>query len=91
MPAIDDSRGKGTQLESPASNLALVVPDDDADLDFVTRGIALAAAGALKITTLGGQTLTIPSGALSAGGFHAIRATRVWADETTATGIVAAW
>lgn len=88
MPAIDDSRGKGTQLESPASNLALVTPSDDDDLAFVSRAIYVATAGAVRLTTAGGQTLTTPE---LGQGWHPIRATRVFATATTATGIMAAW
>ena len=88
MPAIDDSRGKGTQLESPASNLALVVPDDDTDLPFVTRAIYVGEPGAVALVTLGGQTVTTPE---LAQGWHPIRAVRILATGTTATGIMAAW
>ena len=88
MPAIDDSRGKGTALESPLSNLALVTPSDSEDLAFVTRAIYVGAAGAVRVTTLGGQTLTTPE--LSEG-WHPIRVARVWATGTTASGIMAAW
>lgn len=76
---------------APARRAALVTPADGADLDFVTRGISFAAAGALKITTVGGDTLIIPSGALAAGIMHPIFASRIWATGTAATGIVAWW
>ena len=89
MPAIDDSRGKGTGLESPVSNLAIVTPSDAADLAFVSRAVWLGVGGALRVTTLGGQTVTTP--ALAAGVPHPIRAARIWATGTTATGIMVAW
>lgn len=88
MPAVDDSRGKGTALESPLANLALVTPADGEDLAFVTRAIYVGTAGAVALVTLGGQSLTTPE---LAQGWHPIRATRILATGTTATGIMAAW
>lgn len=88
MPAVDDSRGKGTGLDSPASNLANVTPSDSEDLAFVSRAIYVGGAGALSVITAGGQTITLP--ALIAG-WHPIRATRIRSTGTTATSITVAW
>lgn len=89
MAAIDESRGKGTGLESPAPNLAIVTPNDSVDLEYASRAIWLGVEGAIKVTTLGGQTVTTPT--LAAGFPHPIRATRIWATDTTATGIMVGW
>ena len=78
-------------LESPSENIATVTPNDGTDLDFTTRGLSFAAAGALTVITEGGQTVTIPDGALAAGIIHPIRVARVLATGTGATGIVAYW
>lgn len=91
MPATEPFPPREQGWESPARHVALVTPDDATDLTTATRGISLAAAGAVKVTTAGGETVTIPSGALAAGGIHPIQVVRVWATGTTATGIVAYW
>jgi len=70
----------------------LVTPSDTVDLKDdgrPCRGIAFAAAGALEIIDLQGNTVVIPSGALAAGLIHPIFASRILAANTTATGIVA--
>jgi hypothetical protein len=74
----------------PADHVALVTPSDTADIP-ATRGVSVATAGDMKVTTVGGETVVIPSGALAAGIVHPIRVTRVWATGTAAVGIVAYW
>lgn len=91
MAATNDYETFTTGLSAPASHAALVTPNDSTDLANVSRGISFAGAGALKVTLLGGETITIPSGALAAGGIHPLRITRVWSTGTGATGIVAYW
>jgi hypothetical protein len=73
-------------LESPASRLASVTPDDATDLAWATRAIAVATNGNVQITTVDGHTGTIY---VAAGVPFPIRAQRVWATGTTATGIAA--
>ena len=68
--------------------LFLVIPDNGADLSHSTRGIAFSTAGDLKVTTVGGETLTIPDGILSAGIIHPIEVTKVFLTGTTASGIM---
>lgn len=72
-------------LESPATNAFEVTPDDGADLPAVTRALNVANAGSVRLITLGGDTVTI---FVAAGGVLPIRASRVLASGTTATGIV---
>lgn len=72
----------------PALHVALVTPSDSADLTYTSRGVAFAAAGDLKVTTSGGETVVIPSGSLAAGLIHPLMVTRIWSTGTTATGIV---
>ena len=69
-------------------NLALVTPNDAADLAHVTQWVYLAAAGALRVTTRGGQTVTTPP--MSAG-WHLMELSRIHATGTTATGIMVGW
>jgi hypothetical protein len=73
-------------LEAPATYLEEVAPSDAADLARVCRALNVDGAGAVRVTTLEGQTGTVY---VPSGGVFPIRATRVWATGTTATGIVA--
>lgn len=91
MPTDDFAGERWRRIMDPADRVALVTPSDSADLSYVTRGISFAVAGALKVTTVGGDTVTIPSGALAAGVIHPLRVTKVFATGTGATGIVAYW
>lgn len=91
MAAIDDYATQATGLDSPLMHLAIVTPSDTVDLTDVSRAIYIGAAGTLKVTTEGGETVTIPSGTLSAGTPHKLRVSRVFATGTTATGIVVGW
>lgn len=72
--------------ESPAVNAFAVTPNDSTDLATATRGIYAGGAGDLKVTTLGGDTVTFVG--LAAGVIHPIRVARVFATGTTATNIV---
>jgi hypothetical protein len=89
--AVDTYKGFWRGMTAPAQRVAVVTPDDANDLPAVTRFVSLAVAGAVKVTTRGGDTVVIPSGALMAGVQHRLEVTRVWATGTTATGIVAYW
>lgn len=73
-------------LESPATLLQAVTPSDSDDLPTVSRALNVATAGQVRVTTVGGTTETI---FLAAGIAFPVRAARVWATGTTATGIVA--
>lgn len=73
-------------LTSPATILLEVTPSDVADLSATSRAINVAAAGSVRVTTSGGSTATIY---VAAGVGFPVRATRIWATGTTATGIVA--
>jgi hypothetical protein len=76
--------GSPTLLTDPEHAYA-ITPADDAELEYVTRFLSAAGAGVAKVTTLGGETVAVP---LAAGVQTRIRAVKVWADGTTATGIV---
>lgn len=84
----DTFAGHSQTKHSPADYVFLVTPDDDDDLANTTRAISFAVAGDLKVTTAGGTTVTIPSGALAAGVVHPLRVVRVFATGTDADGIV---
>lgn len=79
-----------TGLESPAKHVVLIdISSTDHALDPPCRGLSFATAGALKIDTVGGETVTIPNGALAAGIIHGIRASKVYKTGTAAASIVA--
>lgn len=91
MAAIDDYASQATGLDSPFAHLAIASPSDTVDLVDVSRVIYIGAAGALKVTTEGGETITIASGVLGVGSPHKLRLSRIWSTGTTATPILVGW
>lgn len=89
--AVDTFANVSPGTESPFEHVAVVTPSDTDDLANATRGISITAAAAVKVNTVGGETVTIPSGALVAGQIHWLRVTRVWATGTGTTTVVAYW
>ncbi len=73
-------------LESPPSRALTITPDDNADAPLTLRGLMVAAAGHVAVTTLEGDEVVLP--ALQPGVQYAILASRIRATGTTATGIV---
>lgn len=83
-------QGMGADLLSPAQNLRAIAPNDTTDLPFATKAIYVGVTGNITVTAVGqagaaGVLLT----AVPAGSVLDIRAQRVWATGTTATGLVA--
>jgi hypothetical protein len=81
----DPFRNHAPGLESPATGLAPVIPDDGADLPVASRALNVAQSGLVRVTTLGGQVASVY---VAAGIAFPIRVTRVWQTGTTAGGIV---
>jgi len=75
-------------LESPASYLSAVTPSDSSDLPSACRALNVATSGTVSVTTVGGTTATVY---MAAGVAFPVRARRILATDTTATGIVAMW
>lgn len=73
-------------LSSPPAFAEQVTPNDDTDLQFVCRCLNVATAGSVRLTTAEGNEVSI---FVAAGITFPVRASRVWATGTTATGIVA--
>ena len=73
-------------LESPAERAFAITPNDSADLSVFPRAIYVGGAGAVKVTTLGGDTVTF-SGCL-AGTVLPVRAARVFSTGTDATNLI---
>lgn len=76
---------------TPLNDIQPVTPNDSTDLPGgTTRAFIFTGAGNVKFTTAAGTTVTLP---ISANwfGVQYIRASRVWATGTTATGIFACY
>ena len=89
MPDTFASHSAG--LESPAENLAAVTPNDSTDLAFSSRALLVGGSGTLRVTTVGGQTVTLPATVVTAGVQLSLRVKRVHSTGTTATDIYAVW
>ncbi|MET3578214.1 hypothetical protein ABID19_001231 [Mesorhizobium robiniae] len=72
----------------PATHAVEVTPSDDADLATIPRALWIGVGGDVRVTTIGGETVTFKS--VQDGAFP-VRVTRVYATGTTATDIVAVW
>lgn len=72
-------------MESPAVNGEAIIPNDEADLPFATRGIWIGTGGDLTVTLTGGTTVTYPD--IPSGVVFPIRAKRVFETGTTASGL----
>ena len=70
----------------PGSIAFSITPNDSNDLTYATTRIVATGAGAIALTTLEGQNVTLA--AVPAGRAVRIRATKVLSTGTTATGIV---
>lgn len=88
MPATDLFANRSSSVDGPPEHAAEVTPSDGTDLTYATRGLFIGVAGNLKVTMVGGQTVTFPN--VPVGQFVA-RVTRVWSTGTTADDIVALW
>ena len=73
----------------PATRAIAVTPSDATDLEAATRGLYIGTAGALKVITAGGDTVTLA--AVPAGSILPLSVTRVLATGTDADDIVALW
>ena len=70
---------------TPAMNLKVITPSDTVDdVNGPFRGFIVNVTGNIKITTAGGDTVTLT---VTAGFPYAYTVTRVFATGTTATGI----
>lgn len=81
---IDKFQTYTESLSSPPQHLLSVIPDDANDLPTASRCINVQATGTIRVTTVAGDTGTI---LVAAGITFPIRAKRIWATGTTATGI----
>lgn len=82
MPDPFDNHASG--LESPALGAFAVTPSNSADLTSTIRAVTIATEGTISFIGISGATWT--TGTLPAG-TYALRARRIRATGTTATGI----
>ena len=85
MPAFNDFTTLTKSLTAPGDRFWTVIPNDAVDLVAVTRAINVSVSGPVKVTTLGGDVVTI---SVAAGGAFPGMFTRVWATGTSAGTIV---
>lgn len=72
---------------APVAGIVAVTPNDSTDI-AATRGLLIdGTAGAVKITTAGGDTVTLNN--LAVGVDYPFQVTRVWSTGTAATSIYA--
>ena len=75
---------------TPINSMLAVTPSDAADLPGgVTRGFWVNGAGTVNMDTANGETVALTISATQAGTIVWIRAKRIRATSTTATGIFA--
>ena len=75
-------------IETPPAYGASVTPSDSTDLTTPARGLNVAVSGNVKVTLVGGDTVTYY---IAAGIQFPALVSRVWSTGTDATGIVASW
>lgn len=85
MPAINDFPTLTKGLTSPGDRFWTITPSDAADLEWVTRALNVSVTGPVRVTTLGGDvvTLTVAAGVAFPGMF-----VKVWATGTAAGTVV---
>ncbi|MBC7155817.1 MAG: hypothetical protein H5U19_14705 [Rhodobacteraceae bacterium] len=87
----DEFKNYQSNITGPSQNALAVTPSDTEDLPFVSRGLGVDADGAVSYVPLGVQGDATVTRFLVAGVIHPIRARRIRATGTTATGIVVDW
>lgn len=85
--AAKDIFSSVTAKSAPGEDIFSITPHDTNELEFTTRGICFGTEGALKVMTVSGRIVTIPSGVLAAGIIHPLRVKMVYSTDTTAADI----
>lgn len=81
---VDKFAAYSSGLDSPASDVFPIAPDDDNDLAVATRAIRADTGGDVVLITMAGNERTCK---FADGETRTVRATRVKATGTTATGL----
>ena len=75
-----------SSISDPGGRLFLITPSDSSDIPGgLSSAIYIAVTGTLQVTDQRGVIIALPN---MIAGWHPIRISRVWATNTTATGIV---
>ena len=82
--AKDKFKGMAASPSLPATSIAEIVPNDDADLAEVTIALNVCTGGTVRVTASDGS---IGDVFINAGALFPLRVRRIWATGTTATGI----
>lgn len=88
MPAFDTFADVVPSITAPPRHHAAVTPNDEDDLEYVTRALYIGGAGTVRVVTVEGETADY---VCPAGKTLIIRAARVMDTGTDATAIVAQW
>ena len=86
---MDAYADHASSLVSPASSGAGVTPSDSGELPQVSRALYVAQGGDLALELASGAQVTL--GGVPSGTVLPVRARRVRASGTTASGVVALW
>lgn len=81
---MDYFEGEWPSLEAPASRVVAVTPNDNAELAFATRAIAVNVTGIVRFETIKGDIADLH---IAAGAPLPVRARKIFATGTTADGI----
>lgn len=86
---MDPFENHSSSLQAPARGAAAVVPDDDAELAYMTRALYVGGAGDVSVRMADGQEViffNVPGGSVLP-----IRVVKVLAAGTTAGSMIALW
>jgi hypothetical protein len=87
MPAEDNFSRQKTLTNDPFTNAVLVSPNDEEDLEAVTRAVYVGGTGNMKVTMQDSGTVLFTG--IPAGTVLPIRVKRIWSTTTNATAILA--
>ena len=73
-------------LTAPGEHAFAITPNDSTALTIATRAIYVGGNGNLKVTTVGGETITFTG--VVAGMIYPLRVALVWSTGTTATNLI---
>ena len=82
----DEFQNHTTSLTSPATAGETVIPHDDTDLAFCTRGLYVGASGTVVAVLISGDEITLNDA--QAGVIYPLRIRRIKATGTSAAGLV---
>lgn len=85
MPISDPFASHAQSLNGPVTGGFDITPDDGADLATLPRALMVSTVGEVAVIFADGSSVTLPG--LTPGVIYPLRAARVMATGTTATGL----